>query len=474
MGMDEIVIKLGVQGANELNQALKIAGLSFKQFNKYINQNSIVLGKTNDIMDQATGKIRKNLAVHTKTIGVYDQLTGKQMVLGNVMRQTTIQSRRFKMEWLSIMFAGMAISRVFGAIVQSQFQLWGVTEGMTAMWQTVMLPVMEEITPLLWDMIDAIMNLPEDVKLGLGSFILAGDVIGKLMMVVGQFFLAMMGLKLLFPGLATKLGKTTGIFARMGIIIKSIGVALGKLGAAFGVFAAIIAVTLVGMFLAWKEDFMNMKGVVADFFSTLISAFKNLFKVFEGIVDFFVAVFTGDFEGAKDAVVKILTNLKAFVQNLFLALMNFIGAIGIGIIRIIMGLVQTLVNAFLAGWSLIKKGFSDVFNWIGDKISWLIDKINNLIGKMNVFKGAGNFLGKIGIPGFQTGGLVTQTGPAMLHRGEKVLPKGRAGTSGEIMFAPTVYITSTINNEMDVRILAEKLNKYWAADFVRLTQGRAI
>ena len=165
--------------------------------------------------------------------------------------------RRFRAEYLSVMFAGMALKRSLDGIIQSQLELWGVTELVSAAWQVVMLPIMEMITPFIYDLLGGFMELPTAVKTGIGSLVGFGWILGNLLSGLGMTGLAWEGFASLFPdaaasvttfiksagGLSGILGKaaTVGIGIKFAVdsyqgfaegdILAGIGGALGSTGA---------------------------------------------------------------------------------------------------------------------------------------------------------------------------------------------------------------------------------------------------
>jgi len=444
-----------VEGEEGLRQALKIAGLSMNQFNKHLKENALMLTKNNQVIDK---------------------LTGKQMVLGNVLRQNMIQARRFKMEWLSIMFAGMAISRVFGGIIKKQLELWGVTDMLSSAWTLVLLPIMELITPFLYKLLDAFMNMPEGVKLAVGAFVVLAAVLGTLLMVVGQIFLGLSGFK--------------SLLGKRGIVgtIKLLGTNFWTIMAIVGKFLVVlggIILIIKGIYDITKGKFEGIGLIIMG-----VGAILLLFIGWWALIPIAVGA-------AVYLIIKYWKNIKSFfgwiwqkIKDIFWASWNWIKG---------MFLKYTLVGQIIKNWKKIKNFFSGLWQavirifkgavnvlvsvmnfWIRgleNMINIAIKGLNKLIKFMNKVPGVRiKTIGLIDlpkIPTFQTGGLVTQTGPALLHRGERVLPKGRARGS-EIVFSPTVYITSTINNDMDIRLLATRLNEFWVRDFERIAQTRGI
>jgi len=455
VAVEDIVIKMEVVGEEGLQQALKIAGLSMSQFNKHLQTNALMMTKQNVVIDK---------------------LTGKQMVLGNVLRQNMVQTRRFKMEWLSIMFAGMALQRAFGGLLKTQLQLWGVTEGFSSMMSIVMGPIMEKITPILWRLIEVFMELPYEVQLAIGAFVILAAVLGTILMVVGQVFLGLMGFKLLLEGKGL-----IGIFKLLGTKVMALAPIIGSV---IAVLAGVILI-IKGIFMVVKGKFEGIGLIIMG-----IGAILLLFIGWWALIPIAVGA-------AVYLIIKHWDKVKAFfgrvwqkIKDIFWASWNWIKG---------MFLKYTLIGDIIKNWEKIKNFFKKI--WEGIKyifknamnfiikgmnlwirgietmINSAIKGLNALIRLINKVPGVNiRTIGKISlpkIPTFQTGGLITQTGPAFLHRGERVLPKNRAGGS-EIVFSPTVYISSTINNEMDIRLLATRLNEFWVRDFERIAQTRGI
>jgi hypothetical protein len=128
----------------------------------------------------------------------------------------------------------------------------------------------------------------------------------------------------------------------------------------------------------------------------------------------------------------------------------------------------------------VKKGFDNLSKSIvvtSDKVIDLTkktDKFGDEVIKLE------NKSSKAGLKGlfskifgsFQTGGLVPETGPYLLHAGEYVVPKKEV--SSNIAFQPivTVYATGNgpVNGDEIARRVSETLNREWAIKFQRMAR----
>jgi len=390
---------------DEIDQALAITGQSFNQFNKQLNKNFMVINKNRQVVDQFTGKLQD---------------------VGKSAKNAAIMGRRFKMEWLSVMFAGMALDRAFGGLMRTQMQLWGVTDMMSSAWTLVLLPMMELLTPILYKLIDAFMNLSPGMKLAVGAGILFLATAGKIMLVVGQIFLGIMGFKLLFPAAFKAMAGGAGTFlTALAPIIVVIGV---------------IILLATAIYLAWKKNFMGIRDNIAKFVQAFKQWFSGLISIVKGVLSIIKGIFLGDFELVKKGIIQI-------GKGIWRVWLNGWKMLGYGIVIIFKGVAKLVWN---------------VFKVVVDAVLWVADKVAGIFGGRVKFR----------MPKFQSGGLVANTGPAILHAGERVIPKNRVNRGEGTTFSPTVYITASINNDMDINILADKLNKRWSREFERMIQSR--
>lgn len=398
-----------VEPIENLTRTLNIAGITESQFTNFLSKNNMEV---------------------IKGVGVYDRLSGAVMSQGQAVKLAVTNMRRFKMEWLSIMFAGMALERAFGGIVQAQMDLYGITQTTADMWTIVMAPAMDLISDKLYEIIEGIMNLPPDTQMVIGLTVLGGDILGKVLSGLGQIALAVMGLKMLFPGLGASIAAQGG-----GIIgvFKAIGVAIAGIGAPFFIVVAAIIAVIAGMYLAWKSNFLGMKTTVKNFIDGIKQWFNGIITWFSGILNVLVGLFTGDFEKIKKGFKQIFQGMFDWLVGGFKAAFNMIVGIIKGALKIVYNIIKVLIDGLI---------------WVINAIGKVGGKKTNIID----FK----------MPSFQTGGIMPYTGVAYLHAGEKVIPKNEVenGEKGNT-YVQNNYITAQISKDYDVRKLADQLDKFW-------------
>jgi len=270
-------------------------------------------------------------------------------------RMMTHGMRGFRMEALGVMFFGMMMQKMFMGLLQPVMEAFGVFDIFRIMLLTLFLPVMEAIFPFLLKIMDWFMNLPESVKKAIGIFVILGAIFGTMILVLGQFALGIGSLIQFFP-----------IF---GVAIKAVGTFLVGLSAtALAVIAAIVAV-IIGMYFAWKENFMGMRKVVSDLWGGIKKIFGGIYDFITGIVKLIVAIFKGDWDGAAEAVKKIFVGLGEFLVGIMEVTVNLIVAIAIGIIRVFKFVVDRVVGFFkwlynkIVGHSIIPDMIKAIIAW---------------------------------------------------------------------------------------------------------------
>lgn len=292
----------------------------------------------------------------------FQELNGKFKVMktlgGKVarsFRMITHGMRGFRMEALGVMFFGMMMQKMFMGLLQPVMEAFGVFDIFRIMLLTLFLPVMEAIFPFLLKIMDWFMNLPESVKKAIGIFVVLGVIFGTMIMVLGQFALG--------------IGSLIQFFPVFGAAIKVVGgFLIGLSATALAVIAAIVVV-FVGMYFAWKENFMNMKLVVANLWEGIKKIFNGIYKFITGIVKLIVAIFKGDWNGAAEAVKQIFIALGEFIVGIMQTTINLIIAIFVGMVRVIKFLIDRVVGFFkwlyhkIVGGSIIPDMIREIIAW---------------------------------------------------------------------------------------------------------------
>ena len=200
------------------------------------------------------------------------------------------------------------------------------------------------------------------------------------------------------------------------------------------------------MRIAWKENILGMKTIVANFIEGVKTFFSGIVNIVKGILNIVKGLFTGDFELIKEGIMQIFTGLWQAIKGGFMVTFNAVGAIVVGAITVVWNSIRAIV----------------------DGISWLIESVGGFLGLDFDIPSLPQ------IPSFQTGGIMPHTGLAMLHEGEKIIPKNQAGRQGTT-FAPQITITgNNINSDMDLDRIVDEINRRLAPQMERMMERGSI
>jgi hypothetical protein len=170
------------------------------------------------------------------TYGRIDR-TGKRIVEG--VKVSRRAHERFRFEWLGILFAGQALQRMFAGYIQKVDEMTGISELFST---AISLMVFEAVEPFLeniYGLIGGLFELPKPVKTVVGVMALLGYVVGGVMGTLGQFYLGMMSIKMLWPAVTAGIHSITAAFTALNI---SLGMFVVYVA---GIIAIAIAIKMV-------------------------------------------------------------------------------------------------------------------------------------------------------------------------------------------------------------------------------------
>ena len=242
--------------------------------------------------------INARLAPNTK------KLTENQKML-------TRATRRFRAEWLSLLFVGMAVAGMFNAYVQEALNLSGTNEILRASLGGAVMEFLELLG--LEQVVDIISDWADENPRLAGGLLMAGFAAGKLLMILATISLIQFGqlmgsikgmttaLKAAFfaPGLFTKISVVIAIifllfdaivdlldpmaskFDKIASWIQIIAIVVGLIGAIFFGWPAIIVGVLVAT-IAWLSKFKAVREVAKTIWELIKSIGKAIGNFFIG------------------------------------------------------------------------------------------------------------------------------------------------------------------------------------------------
>lgn len=155
------------------------------------------------------------------------------------------------------------------------------------------------------------------------------------------------------------------------------------------VILALAAVAAI-LFLAWETNFLGIRDLVAAVFAAIGAIFDgignvikewgkaigrvidNVIAVFEGIVDFVKAVFSGNLEGAIEAIQKIFETVFKNIVEIIMWPLNALKALIDGItggqfINDMLSAGKAFLDAFIKG---VQRAIDDAVGIVADVLEW--------------------------------------------------------------------------------------------------------
>lgn len=383
----------------KINVVVEYFSKNFKGFNTVMNKN---LGQFREITT-SSGKLNER----------FKGMNNLGARVAHRVRMMTHGLRGFRMEMLGVMFFGMMINRVFMGLMQTSLEWVGVTEILSAALGLLFLPIALEILDWAIKFLDFVSRIPDDTKKWIGILVLLGAALGGLLFIFGSFALGIGSVILAFGGVA-------GISS----IISGVATAFAAFGATILLVVGIVIALIIGMYTAWRDNFMNMKQTVANFIEGVKTLFSGIWSVIKGVFNVIMGLLTGDFSRFSEGIKQIF--------------------VGLG--NILKGLAQTIVNAIIGIFTGALNVIRNIMN--------IMMKIGATIG--NFISGKGfNAAGALQIPSFQGGGIVPgrlgNPVPIIAHAGERITPAGRSSgdTSSQIVISPIYNINVADKRELE-------------------------
>lgn len=298
----------------------------------------------------------------------------------NGLRKMTHGMRGFRMEMLGVMFFGMSLTRMMGGLMGKSLEWTGVMEVMSSALGILFLPIAMQLLDWALLFLDWVGTLTEEQKKLIGTIVLIVGAFGLLLTIIGTLALGIGSVIQVFGGF----GGAVGPLAAFG---KAVGAIFGGISVSVLAVIAIIVAIVVGMYIAWKENFMGMKDTVSRFIEGVKQYFSGLIEFFKGIFNLIKALLTGDSDLLVKALIQIWEGFKNMVIGLIKMTVNGIIAIFTGIVQVVWNILKAIGGAFLwlynylVGHSLIPDMVKAIVNWF----LWLPKQVWNIIKSIATF-----------------------------------------------------------------------------------------
>lgn len=328
------------------------------------------------------------------------------------LQSLTRTQRFFHMEMLGVMFAGMALQRMFMSLLQPALQLTGVFEYWSSVLAILFLPIVLALLPTILELGQFLMDLSPEIKKIIGIVAILGVALGGLMMFMGQAGLALGSLAIVAAGL---------------------GVGLLPLIAVIGAIAAAVGVLL----LAWTENWFGIQDVV---------------KSAQPVID-----------KAIQLVMNVLNELKEIFKLVMEIIIAALAEFGIDWTDLWNTIAWIMQNA----WGVMKP----IFDAIKTALTWIKDNIGPIMREVRA-AGLGGMLPGGPAPYFalEVNRLRKERERGFEASREAASARAAANIIENVEFSPTVNITAT--SSADIDIMKSQLDREWWDDVDSMLRSR--
>lgn len=390
MGFNELM-----SNSRKTGQAITEASSGFTAFGDSKNKQSMQslnqqFGQMNEQLKPLANEVRESLMA-----SVRPSLTAEQAVQGLLNRQKELSqwskqygqqlqknntalktfrsnltnvakaSAKLTMEFLGVMFFGMMLQRVFRGFLQPAMDAFGVMELWGTMLMVLFIPIISELFPYFLQLITYFMNLDEGTKLLIGAFTIFVTILGVAIMVLGQ------------------LGLGIGSVFRLVMFISSIFESFGiVISGAFLAILAVVIVVLIGIWMAWRENFGNIRDWFSVFWDGVGNMVGGFMDYFKGIFKIIKGIFTGDFDLAIEGVKQMFKGFITFMGGWVKSLLSLVVIVGLGILKLFVNVINFIAQAW---WKLFQKLDEWSGGWVTRFIGYLltiISFINKIISRV--------------------------------------------------------------------------------------------
>jgi len=293
-------ITIILRAIDQTKAPLHAAGRRVKRVSTAARETLMRLAADSHIgMDRLRGALSGvNMAIDRQG-RIIDTTTGKSVSYNRAVNKLTFAQQRFHMEWLSTMFAGMALQRAMTNLLTPAFKLYGITELISDTLASLFMPVAERVLDWVLKLSDWVANLSDEQKKHIGTAVMVAAAVGFLVYMFSQLALGLKGVQMVIASV-----RAASILGGTGL--KFMGLAGWDLYAVIGILI------FVGLVIKRVMDKMGISiwDVVDAIADALIPIIKDLAKVFrwlwsivDPIIDFIA-----------DRIIRLFNLLKPLLE----------------------------------------------------------------------------------------------------------------------------------------------------------------
>lgn len=325
----------------------------------------------------------KDININVRSGGGAGEST-RESKQGRAVRNLTRALTRFHGEFLTLLFTGMAINRVFDRFTYAAWEMTGASKMLAGTMNAVLLPSLLPVSQVFMGLVSHLLAAPPAIKAVVAAITVLATTFGWFMQFMGMALLAFFAIISLTETLVIVF---TSLAAALSIPLwGAFGIVLLALIAIFLVLIVILAVILSvaisvagTIYAAWKLAPEKLMAVWERFKKRLGFLFESIKTLAGGVWK----VITGLLEGDTDKVIEGLSEAW------------------IGLVNTLIGLFWTIYGTW---WDILDLIGTVLYRWVTNVINVLLDLAGRIVG--NIFGGIAEGLGLGGIGG---GGSTSNT-----------------------------------------------------------------
>ena len=345
-----------------------------------------------------------------------------QEAANEAVEETTNSFMELTGQGLALLFAGRFLSKVFGSLAGSMFDLLGVNDMLSATMTAILIPAFVALAPFLFQIMEAFIEMDDNLKMIIGAMVAAAAVIAPIIMILGQL---------------------TAAAAAFGISVAALSAII------------IGAVAVVGLIAGALLLLERRTGIVTDFISVVVDNIADM-------ISFISNVFAGEWEAAWDDITNILERTLGFWRDVLGRLFNWL-------IDAFTSLGPKLLDA---GKSLGRRMIDGIVNVIRSGASRLKDAVMDSIPDISlggIGSSVGGSLPSFGVNDFvMTGDRLLKTHPNDVIMGMRD-PENLGAGANEGGGDTIVVKDPTVRDDRDIDKMVDEIEKR----LDRKTRGRS-
>lgn len=265
------------ESVSEINRLRKVSTEAPKQMDSLLKSTGKLAGVGANLGNIFQNTVRRM----GEAPGAFRNFSTAANSFGQSISGTARNLVRFRMEMLSVLFFGFALSAMMFGLVRPAGTLTGVFQLLGTILELFFLPVMLALLPVLLDILDWVISTPDEVKLLIGQIVLLAGVLGTGLALFGQMILFLPALGSILLDLVGSVSGLFGPFAGLaeGLLIIS--------GGAIAVEGAFKLWDLIGPIVDDVWDSLKQSKVFIDVLKTFgltVEDLKNPFEIIKEVV----------------------------------------------------------------------------------------------------------------------------------------------------------------------------------------------